>query len=69
MLQNLPILLFGISPIFFLLCSFICFSEYALCFYFVFLFFVQRSSSYNMYGVNGELSLQLQHTNHINSLK
>ena len=31
MLQNLPIMIFGISLIFCLLCSFLCFPRYALC--------------------------------------
>ena len=46
MLQNLPIMLFGISQIFCPLCLFVCFSEmhyvFILCF-----FFVQRNSYYD----------------------
>ena len=52
MLQNFPIMFFGISPIFYLLHLFYTFRN-AVC------FFVQRNSSY----VNVDVLLQLQHTN------
>ena len=63
MLQNLPIMLFGFPPISCLLCLFLCFSEmhyaFILCFF----------SLYRVFHINGEVSLQLQHTNNNTSLK
>ena len=45
MLQNLPIMLFGISPIFCLLCLFLCFSEMHYAFILCVYSFVQERSS------------------------
>ena len=57
MLQNLPIMLFGISP----------FSVYYACFYafqkcFMLLFCVFFLCTEKIFNVNGVVSLQLQHT-------